>query len=268
MKEINRGNDYLPCSPKDPRVKFINHHVSHIASSFYLSGFKKANFISLDGAGGGESGMLGWGEGTDLHILHRVTNAGSWGALYERVTKILGFKPHSHEGKTMGLAAYGTPHPELFDFIDWDQPVPEIDHHKRNRFLAGLTPREHVDDIFIQPASSDAGAALGAAVMRHVELTGERPHFVFDHAYYGPVFSDREIEAILKESKLRYERCENIARRTAELMAKGKVVGWFQGRMEAGPRALGGRSIVADPSIKGIKDRGKAEKKHREKGRA
>ena len=324
MKEISRGNDYLPFSARDPRVKFINHHVSHIASSFFLSGFEKANFISLDGAGGGESGMLGWGEGTDLHILHRVTNAGSWGALYERMTKILGFKPHSHEGKTMGLAAYGTPHPELFDFIDWDRPVPKIDHTKRNRFLARLTPREHgaeitqehkdlaatvqdalerallrmakhlsersgsralcmsggvalncsangkllaseyVDDIFIQPASSDAGAALGAAVMRQVELTGERPHFVFDHAYYGPAFSDAEIEAVLRESKLRYERCGDIAKRTAELMAQGKVVGWFQGRMEVGPRALGGRSIVADPSIKGIKDRVNAEVKHRE----
>ena len=127
-----------------------------------------------------------------------------------------------------------------------------------------LLASEYVDDIFIQPASSDAGVALGAAVMRQVELTGERPHFVFDHAYYGPAFSDAEIEAVLRESKLRYERCGDIAKRTAELMAQGKVVGWFQGRMEVGPRALGGRSIVADPSIKGIKDRVNAEVKHRE----
>jgi carbamoyltransferase len=324
MKEISRGNDYFPFSEKDPRVSFHNHHLSHIASSIYLSGFEKANFISLDGAGGGESGMLGWGEGIDLHILHRVTNAGSWGALYERITKALGFKPHSHEGKTMGLAAYGTPDPDRFDFIDWSKPVPEIDHTKRNKFLATLEHRdskaeitqehkdlaatvqdvlerallqmakflseqsgskalcmsggvalncsangkllasEFVDDIYIQPASSDAGAALGAAVMQHVQLTGERPSFVFDHAYYGPEFSDEEIEAVLKESKLGYERCENIAQRTAELIIQGKVVGWFQGRMEAGPRALGGRSIVADPSIAGIKDTVNAEVKHRE----
>ncbi len=324
MKEISRGNDYFPFAENDPRVTFHNHHLSHIASSIYLSGFQKANFISLDGAGGGESGMLGWGEGIDLHILHRVTNAGSWGALYERITKALGFKPHSHEGKTMGLAAYGTPDPDRFDFIDWSKPVPEINHTKRNKFLAKLPHRdskeeitqehkdlaatvqdalerallqmakflseqsggkalcmsggvalncsangkllasEFVDDIYIQPASSDAGAALGAAVMQHVQLTGERPSFVFDHAYYGPEFSDEEIEAVLKESKLRYERCDNIAQRTAELMTQGKVVGWFQGRMEAGPRALGGRSIVADPSIPGIKDTVNAEVKHRE----
>lgn len=324
MKEIDRGNEYFPFSPRDPRVRFLNHHLSHVASSLFLSGFEKANFISLDGAGGGESGMLGWGERADLHVLHRVTNAGSWGALYERITKALGFQPHSHEGKTMGLAAFGTPHPEMFDFIDWNSPVPRIHHGGRNRFLASLTHREKgaeitqehkdlaatvqdalerallamarflsdrsgsralclsggvalncsangkllasdfVDDIFVQPASSDAGVALGAAVLRHVQLTGERPGFVFDHAYYGPEYSDSEIEAVLKESKLRYERCPDIERRTAELMAAGKVVGWFQGRMEAGPRALGGRSIVADPSIPGMKDKVNAEVKHRE----
>src|SRR3989339_276470 len=261
MKEINRGNDYLPCSPKDPRVKFINHHVSHIASSFYLSGFKKANFISLDGAGGGESGMLGWGEGTDLHILHRVTNAGSWGALYERVTKTLGFKPHRHEGKTMGLAAYGTPHPELFDFIDWDQPVPEIDHHKRNRFLAGLTPREHGAEITQEHKDLAATVqdALERALLRMAKHLSERSgsralcmsggvalncsangkllasEYV-DDIFIQPASSDAEIEAVLRESKLRYERCGDIAKRTAELMAQGKVVGWFQGRMEVGPR--------------------------------
>lgn len=324
MKEISRGNDYFPFSQKDPRVHFVNHHIAHIASSFYLSGFDKANFISLDGAGGGESGMLGWGEGIDLHILRRVTNAESWGALYERITKVLGFRPHSQEGKTMGLAAYGTPNPEQFDFIDWSKPIPQIDHTKRNRFLATLTHREssaeiiqehkdlaatvqdalerallqmakflaeksgsrklcmaggvalncsangkllaseYVDDIYIQPASSDAGVSLGAAVMQHVNLTGERPNLVFKHAYYGPEYSDEEIETVLKETKLGYERCENIAKRTAELMTQGKVVGWFQGRMEAGPRALGSRSIVADPSIEGIKDKVNAEVKHRE----
>ena len=324
LKEISRGNELFPFSPTDSRVQFFNHHLSHVASSLYLSGFEKANFISLDGAGGGESGMLGWGEGTDLHICKRVTNAGSWGALYERMTKVLGFQPHSHEGKTMGLAAFGTPNPDLFDFIDWDSPVPQIDHTKRNTFIASLTPRDkgaeitqeykdlaatvqhalerallqmakylkeqsgssalcmsggvalncsangkllhsdYVDDIFVQPASSDAGVALGAAVLSHVELTGKRPSFVFDHAYYGPEYSDEEIEAVLKESKLGYERCDNIERRTAELMSQGKVVGWFQGRMEAGPRALGGRSIVADPSLEGIKDKVNFEVKHRE----
>lgn len=324
IQEIIGGNAKMPFSVSDKRVRFINHHIAHIASSFYLSGFEKANFISLDGAGGGESGMLGWGEGIDVHVLHRVSNAGSWGTLYGRITKALGFREHSHEGKTMGLAAYGTPHPEAFDFIDWDQPIPVINHTKRNRFLRTLTFRdkhesltqEHkdlaatvqcvlerallqmtkwlteqsgirtlcmtggvalncsangkifqsglIDDIYIQPASSDAGTALGAAVMRYVELTGERPQFVFDHAYWGPQFTNEEIEKVLKEAKVSYERYKNIEEKTADLLAQGKIVGWFQHRMEIGPRALGARSILADPSINGIKDKVNAEVKHRE----
>ena len=324
MREIRRGNEVMPFSVRDKRVRFINHHIAHIASSFYLSGFDRSNFISLDGAGGGESGMIGWGEDARLHVDQRITNAGSWGALYERVTKILGFRPHSHEGKTMGLAAFGTPHPEMINFIDWSKPVPEISHSKRNAWLRSLTPRqpgteltqEHkdlaatvqdaleraliqmaahlvkksgsralcmaggvalncsangrilhsgtVDDIFIQPASSDAGVALGAAVARHVELTGKRPDFVFDHAYWGPKYEDVEIEKILKEAKLPYEHVPNIEARTAQMLKEGKIVGWFQGRMEVGPRALGGRSILADPSIPGIKDKVNSEVKHRE----
>jgi len=324
VQEIRRGNELFPFSPHDKRVHFLNHHLCHIASSFYLSGFPKANVISLDGAGGGESGMLGWGEGLDLTIRQRVTNAGSWGALYERMTKALGFRPHSHEGKTMGLAAFGTPKPELFNFIDWSTPVPQIDHTKRNRFLRSLVHRkpgeeltqqhkdlaatvqdalerallqmakflakesgcktlcmaggvalncsangkllqsEYVDDIYIQPASSDAGVALGAAVLQHVHMTSKRPGFLFDHAYWGPEYTNDEIEKVLKESKMPYKKVENVEEVTAGLLADGKIIGWFQGRMEVGPRALGNRSILADPSVKGIKDKVNAEVKHRE----
>lgn len=324
MKEIRRGNELMPFDVSADRVTFVNHHLAHIASSFYLSGFDRANVISLDGAGGGESGMLGWGEGTNVHVLHRVTNAGSWGALYERITKAIGFRPHSHEGKTMGLAAFGTPRRELFDFIDWKEPIPAIDHTKRNRFLRTLRQRqrhepltqEHkdlaatvqdalergllqmtawltkqsgsralclsggvalncsangkllhsglIDDIYIQPASSDAGVALGAAVWKHVALTGKRPNLVFDRASWGPSFTDEEIEKVLKEAKAPYQQVTDIEARTAKLLSEGKIVGWFQGRMEVGPRALGNRSILADPKIPGIKDKVNAEVKHRE----
>lgn len=324
FKHIGRGNGRMPFSTRDARVRYCNHHLSHVASSFYVSGFEKANFISLDGSGGGESGMLGWGEGTKLHLEHRVTNASSWGVLYEMVTDRLGFKAHSHEGKTMGLAAFGRPDLKRFDFIDWDRPVPHIDRKAMVRNMRGIRRRapdeplseEHynlaatvqaalerallqmakflvqrsgsralcmaggvalncsangrllqsdvVDDVYVQPASSDAGVALGAAVLRHVQVTGERPCFVFDHAYWGPDYADDEIERFLKQAKLPYQRFDDIEARTAELIAQGNIVGWFQGRMEAGPRALGGRSILADPSIAGIKDKVNAEVKHRE----
>src|SRR3989338_1828157 len=98
--------------------------------------------------------MLGWGEGLDLTIVHRVTNAGSWGALYERVTKALGFRPHSHEGKTMGLAAFGTPNPELLDFIDWSEPIPRIDHAGRNRFFRSLVHRRKDEQVNVKVDSS------------------------------------------------------------------------------------------------------------------
>ena len=324
FKQIGRGNARLPFSLKDPRVHFCNHHLSHVASSFYVSGFDRAAFISLDGAGGGESGMLGWGEGTRLTVDRRVTNAGSWGVLYEMVTDRLGFRAHSHEGKTMGLAAYGEPDPDRFDFIDWSGPVPRLDRAGMRRHLRAIPRRdpaaeftdEHrnlaatvqhtlerallamtrhltersgsralcmaggvalncsangmllasgaVDDIYVQPASSDAGVALGAAVLRHVQVTGERPRFVFDHAYWGPSYSDEEIERVLVEAKLPYERPNSIEERTAGLLADGRIVGWFQGRMEAGPRALGGRSILADPAVPGMKEKVNGEVKHRE----
>ena len=121
---------------------------------------------------------------------------------------------------------------------------------KRKILHSGL-----VENIYVQPASSDAGVALGAAVYRYVQLTGKRPDFVFDHAFYGPSYGDSEIEQLLKEAKVPYERVSDIAEKTAELLGAGKIIGWFQGRMEVGPRALGGRSILADPSIPGIKDK-------------
>lgn len=68
-----------------------------------------------------------------------------------------------------------------------------------------------------------------------------------DHAYLGPSYSDEEIEQFLTWSKLPFERLDNIAEQTAELLAQGQVIGWFQGRMEFGPRALGARSILASP---------------------
>jgi carbamoyltransferase len=103
-----------------------------------------------------------------------------------------------------------------------------------------------VDDIFIQPAAGDAGGALGAALQAYVEL-GYKPKTKMEHAYWGPEFSNEEIEAELKKQNQKFEFHDDIAGTVAELISKGKIVGWFQGRMEIGPRALGNRSIVADP---------------------
>ena len=122
-----------------------------------------------------------------------------------------------------------------------------------------------VEAIFIQPAAYDAGTALGAALQVHVEKTGQRPAWRMEHAYWGPEFTNEQVEDALKAFQdIRYYRSDDICAETAGLLAQGKIVGWFQGRSEVGPRALGNRSILADPSRSEMKDRVNNQVKHRE----
>ena len=104
-----------------------------------------------------------------------------------------------------------------------------------------------VDKIFVQPAASDDGVALGAALAPYLDGGGKLPNRAMRHAYLGPAFEDEAIESVLRTYKLRYTRLDDVASSVAELLAHGKIIGWFQGRMEFGPRALGSRSILADP---------------------
>ncbi len=104
-----------------------------------------------------------------------------------------------------------------------------------------------VDNIFVQPAASDDGVALGAVFAPYLDGGGRLPMKPMRHAYLGPEFSDAEIEKALLTYKLRATKLEDVATTTADLLANGKIIGWFQGRMEFGPRALGHRSILADP---------------------
>lgn len=109
------------------------------------------------------------------------------------------------------------------------------------------------DDIWVQPAAGDAGTALGAALW--VDAEHRKPAartWKMDHAFYGPAYADAEIEAFLKRAKLPYRRLTNVAEDVADLLAANKVIGWFQGRMEFGPRALGARSILASPIDPGM----------------
>jgi len=104
-----------------------------------------------------------------------------------------------------------------------------------------------VDQFFVQPAASDDGVALGAALAPYLDNNGRVPIVAMRHGYWGPCFDDGAIETALKTYKLRYTRAPDPPSAAAELLAKGKILGWFQGRMEFGPRALGNRSILADP---------------------
>ncbi len=102
--------------------------------------------------------------------------------------------------------------------------------------------------IWVQPAAGDAGTALGAALWVDAQVRGATDRrFTMEHAYLGPAYGDEEIEALLRWTKAPYRRMGDIAAEVAGILAEDKIVGWFQGRMEYGPRALGARSILASP---------------------
>ena len=121
-----------------------------------------------------------------------------------------------------------------------------------------------VDEVFINPASHDVGTCIGAALLA-VKDEGISPRMnILEHAYWGPGFSDDEIEAALKACKLEYEYSENPSKTAAECLNEGLIVGWFQGRMEFGSRALGNRSILANPTILNMKEEINRQVKFRE----
>ncbi|MEO8500965.1 MAG: carbamoyltransferase C-terminal domain-containing protein [Vicinamibacteria bacterium] len=111
-----------------------------------------------------------------------------------------------------------------------------------------------VDGLFVQPAAHDSGTALGAAMWVSAR-SGEDPRFRMEHAQWGPGYSSAEVEKAARTAGMHFERPDSIEEKTAEALASGKVVAWFKGRMEVGPRALGGRSILAHPALPGMNDR-------------
>jgi len=120
------------------------------------------------------------------------------------------------------------------------------------------------EEVYIQAAAGDAGGALGAAYYVWNQVLNQPRDFLMQKAYWGPEFSEAEIDQELKakSKELEEKRCvikkvendDELCRQTAKYIAEGKVVGWFQGRMEWGPRALGNRSIVVDPRNAEMKD--------------
>ncbi len=330
FKRYNVAKHYLnqlPFKVDGKKARLVNHHRAHALAAFFASGFQESTVISLDASGGYDSGLLGVGRGAKLEELHRVPNDSSWGVLYGQYTRVLGFRPHSDEGKVMGLAAFGTPQGP-FPFLSFGADIPVIDREGMKRHLAKIPVRDaqapleqshkdlaatlqwnfetavirmarwlhektgirnvsmgggcalncstngkvlmegFVDRIFVQPAAHDASTALGAAFSVHEEITGERPDFTMDHAYWGPSYTSGQVETALQKGLVKnYRKSSDISADTAELLADGKVVGWFQGRMEIGPRALGGRSILADPRKLETKDRVNNRVKNRESWR-
>jgi len=129
-----------------------------------------------------------------------------------------------------------------------------------------IRPETGFDGLYIQPAAGDSGTAVGAAYYVWNQELEQPRSFVMTHAYTGPQYSDGEIETAVRTAGLTAKRLDDDALfpAVAERIAAGDVVGWFQGRMEFGPRALGHRSIVADPRRSDMKDILNARIKHRE----
>jgi len=127
------------------------------------------------------------------------------------------------------------------------------------------------ENVYVHPAAGDAGLAVGAAYYVWHQILGKPRSFVMDHAYWGPGYSAQEIRSAIGASNVRRQACgimelteEELTRRAAQMIADGKILGWFQGRAEWGPRALGNRSIVADPRRADMKDILNHRIKHRE----
>jgi carbamoyltransferase len=350
--------------PKNVRARFhrVEHHLAHLASTFYVSPFDTAAVLSADGLGDFASTMWGTGKDNRINVMGSIAFPHSLGLYYTAVTQYLGFLKFGDEYKVMGLGAYGQPtHLEKFrrivqsnghngkgfrlglEFFTHHQRGPEMTWsdsgktpelgkmfssamsqllgpernpsealEQRHRDLAatlqarleevlfemlrGLHARTGeravclaggvafncvangkifeatpFEKVYVQPAAGDAGLAVGAAYHIHHQILGQPRTFAMDHAYWGPEFSKEDIRAAIETSGIARSGFEvtelaeeKLAMVAAKHIADGKILGWFQGRAEWGPRALGNRSIVADPRRAEMKDILNRRIKHRE----
>jgi carbamoyltransferase len=127
------------------------------------------------------------------------------------------------------------------------------------------------ENVYVHPAAGDAGLAVGAAQFVWHQVLGNPREFVMEHAYWGPEFSPDEVRLAVQKAKFSERGCavselpeEELLRQTAAIIANGNILGWYQGRAEWGPRALGNRSIVADPRRPEMKEILNRRIKHRE----
>jgi carbamoyltransferase len=125
-----------------------------------------------------------------------------------------------------------------------------------NSVANGLIAKDGIfDNIFIQPAAGDSGTSMGAALLLNHQILDRKRKFVMETAFLGPGFDDIAYEEALRKFDLPYiKTTKNYANFAAKKLAEGKIIGWFQGRMEFGPRALGNRSIIGSPLVSNMKE--------------
>jgi len=332
----------------------VEHHLAHIASSYYASEFNHAAGFSYDAAGDFTSAMFARCRGNQIEILDRVFVPHSLGFFYTALCQFIGFDKFGEEYKVMGLAAYGEPkHKQLMEellrfddrgqfrlngdyFVPLGKNLEECVDERGEIVLpplysealvkqlgeprdrsAELTQREkdiaascqmHFEEAvlsclrelhrrlpvenlvtaggcalngvcnarilrdtpfrraYIQCAASDDGTAIGAALYVWNAILNQPRAGAIDHAYWGPEHPERVMEEALRHAGLVFERFERpgLLEQAAAHLNAGHVMGWYQGRAEWGPRALGSRSILAHPGWPGMKDLINAKIKRRE----
>ena len=348
--KISIKNQILKIDKKNKftgNIRYVDHHLSHIASSLFFSGFSKSINISIDGFGDFASCAWGNYENGVLKIEKKIYFPHSLGIFYQSLTQFLGFRSYGDEYKVMGLSPYGTPKyvNEVSKLIYKTKNGFKLDlsyflHHKKKIFdinkdgqfiykdlysdklidLIGAprVPNEKIKEkhkdlaksvqsvyediffhvlkiahekyknmdnltlsggcamnsvangkilqntnfknIYVCPNPGDAGGSVGSTAYFLNKKFNYKPN-VKCYAYLGSSFNNDEISKILNKNKINktfkvIKMQENeIFSFVAENLSSGNIVGWFQGRMEWGPRALGNRSILADarnPNIKRI----------------
>jgi len=330
----------------------IEHHLAHLASTFYVSPFEKSAIVSVDGFGDFASGSWGVGEKEKISVKKSVYYPHSLGAFYQAITQYIGFPNYGDEYKIMGLAPYGRPlyinqmrelvhlqkdggyklnlkyfifHKEKISY-EWENGSPIVgklfsdsledlfgkargkgedltQFHKDiaasaqlmfeealfhllntvydatgldavclaggcgNNSVANGKIRNHTNfkQVYVAASAGDAGGAVGAAVVAHYN---KNPRLInkthMKHAYLGPAFSNEAIKKVLSKHMadlddqefgiIKTESLDELTQKTSIAINEGKVVGWFQGQMEWGPRALGNRSILGDPRRTDMKE--------------
>jgi len=305
--------------PVNDKFVWVDHHLAHAASSFFVSPFDKSLVTVLDGIGENATAWIGYGKNNKLFKLKEIDYPNSLGFLWEKFSEYLGFTEYD-SGKVMGLASYGDwkVYNDKFNRIvgfddlgifkinneimrfrtadfsaieklfgvkkrpEGDEVAMEYKHIAaalqkvsqkiilrtvkyaydifpcKNLCLSGgvvlncVANEESfaklpIDDLYIPPATHDGGTSVGAAYyIWHQKLNKPRG-FVMENPYTGPEYNPEEIKQALEDGRLDYQKVKNISKRAAKFIADGKIVAWFQGKEEFGPRALGGRSILADP---------------------
>lgn len=325
------------------RIRYVEHHLSHLASAFYASPFEKAACMSIDGSGDFTTTMAAIAEGNKIQTIHSVDFPHSLGIFYTAFTQLLGFPFYGDEYKVMGMAPYGSPVfkdkiSELIHLlpdgrftldlsffrrgtdgiITYDKsftPVvaplysqkmvdlfgaprnPQDTLTQRHKDIAAsvqavaeetifamlnkLYDQTHCDnlclaggvaqnsvangkiklrtpfkEVYIPSAGHDAGISMGAGLFTYFDVNPSGGRTYVGSAYLGSQFSNEQIKKYLDSKRLSYMELadEEIFSVVADELIKGSVAGWFTGRAEFGPRALGGRSILADPTRTDAKD--------------